>query len=354
MNLRTIQPIVDERYPMLTIEQIQSKVAQNEAVVLGDPVLARVRTPLCDTFYPLGFPFEIETNCEEVLIAAAASWQGFVKLFDTPPLRLRVVVREGGQSRECPPEPICKVQHHLFSNIADAENFSICDLRQGFGSIWLSEAAIQHKSYLRYFFIEAAVYGLLVTSHATAIHAACVERAGCGILLCGDSGAGKSSLAYACARAGWTYVTDDGCFIVNEREDRLVVGNCNIARFRPSAEELFPELSGRPVTKRMRAGKPSIELKLTAVRNIVISPTSHVNHVVFLNRSSGGRQELVPFSTDVARYFMQQVLFSPEPTRTIQSAMIDRLLCAGAMELRYNDMNWAIDRLARLADEGRW
>ncbi len=353
MSSRAATQISDERYPMLTMEQIKKACARQEPVILGDPVLARATLRLRDTFYPLGFPVEIVTNSEEVLTAAAASWHGFAKLFETPPLQLSVVVREG-RSSECPPAPVCRAQQHLFANIADTENFTLADLSQGFSTTWLTEAAVENRSYLRYFFLEGTAMCLLSTSHTTAIHAACVERAGSGILLCGDSGAGKSSLAYACARAGWTYITDDGCYMVNGRDDRLVVGNCNQARFRPSASELFSELKGRAITQRMQAGKPSIEIKTTALCNIATSPTSHVNHVVFLNRRSGTRQELVPFPTDVARYFMQQVLISPIPTLKIQTAMIDSLLSAGAMELRYSDLNWAVDRLARLAEEGRW
>jgi hypothetical protein len=342
---------------MLTLQQIQSACAHKEPVVLGDPVLARASMPLRDTFYPLGFPLEIETNSEAVLTAAAASWHGFEKLFDVAPHRLRVGVREDRGKKdhwECPPAPTCRVQQHLISNIADAENFAICDLTHGFGSIWLTDAAVAHKNYMRYCFLESAAMSLLATSHATPVHAACVELAGSGILLCGDSGAGKTSLSYACARAGWTYITDDASFLVNHRDDRLVVGNCNQARFRPSAAELFAELQGREVTQRALIGKPSIELKTTALRNITTSSTSHVNHVVFLNRRGGARQELVPFPVDVARYFMLQVLYSPRAALEIQTEMIDRLLSGGALELRYSDANWAIDRLARLAQEGRW
>ena len=99
--------------------------------------------------------------------------------------------------------------------------------------MWLTTAAVAHRNYMRYFFLEGPAQGHISTSHTTAIHAACVELEGTGILLCGDSGAGKSSLAYSSARAGWTYITDDGSYLVNNRTDRLVVGNCNLVRFRP-------------------------------------------------------------------------------------------------------------------------
>lgn len=336
---------------MLTIEAIQDAYARSAPVELADPSWARFPMPLRQTFYPLGFPVQVETNREEVLFGAAARWQGFVKLFDTEPLLLRVGVSES-DSTACPPLPRCRVQRHLWSNIADAENYSVTDFTQRFSSIWITEAALAHNNYFNYFFLESAAMSLLATSYTTAIHGACIERNGCGILLCGDSGAGKTTLAYACARAGWTYITDDGSYLVNNRHDRLVVGNCNLARFRPSAVDLFSELNGHNVIQRSDVGKPSIELDMHPLRNIRSAFTSHVNHVVFLNRRKAHRQELVSFPTEVARYFMLQVLFSPRETRKTQAAMIDNLLADGALELRYNQLDWAVDRLAKLAERG--
>jgi len=338
---------------MLTIEEIRTACARSEPVHLGDPVLAQFPMPLREMFYQLGFPLLIETHCKEVLHSAAVSWQGFTRLFDTPPISIRVGV-SAGTSAQCPPTPTCRVQHHLATNIADAENFSIVDLSRHCAHIWLTEAAVADRSYLRYFFLESVAMALLATSYATAIHAACVERKGCGILLCGDSGAGKTSLSYACARAGWTFVSDDASFLINNRTDRLVVGNCNQARFRPSAVELFSELTGKEIVQRAQVGKPSIELNLQPLGNISSSFTSRINHVVFLNRRNVVRQELVEFPTEVARYSMEQVLFSMPATRQVQSAMIEHLLDAGALELRYSRFEWAIGRLDQLAERGRY
>jgi hypothetical protein len=73
---------------------------------------------------------------------------------------------------------------------------------------------------------------------------------------------------------------------------------------------------------------------------------------VFLNRRDVKRQELAPFSSEVARYFMLQILYGLPDTIKVQSAMIDRVLGAGALELRYSSLDWAIERLGRLAVEG--
>jgi len=336
---------------MLTIEEIQDAWERSAPIELADPYLARVCMPHRQAFYPLGFPVQIETNSKEVLHCAAANWQGFDKLFDVEPMVIRVGVRKS-DSTECPRAPFPRVQRHLITNIADGENYAVTDLNRRFSSIWITEAALAHRSYVGYFFLESAAMALISTSYATAVHAACIERDGCGILLCGDSGAGKTTLAYACARNGWTYITDDGSYLVNNRDDRLVVGNCHQARFRPAATALFPELQGRGAMQRAQTGKPSIELELQSRPCITTSFTSRINHVVFLNRRNVHRQELTRFPTEVARYFMLQVLFSPPEIRKQQIAMIDHLLDDGALELRYTNLEWAVGRLAQLAERG--
>jgi hypothetical protein len=337
---------------MLTIEDIRTACERSEPIVLGDPMSARVELSFNQTFYPLGFPLEVETNSEEILTAVAESWHGFVKLFDTPPFRFRVFVHESSSS-DCPPRPTPRIQEHLASSIADRDNFSISDFAQGISTIWLSTAALAHRSYLRYFFLESAALLQISASYTTPIHAACVDLEGCGVLLCGDSGAGKSTLSYACAQAGWTYVTDDASYLLNSRQDRLVVGNCNQARFRPTAQQFFPELTDREITRRGEVGKPSIELRTTSMRHIATSHLSRVNYVVFLNRREVKRQELIPFPVKVARHSMLQRLFSLPETMRTQRSMIDRLLSSGALELRYNDLGWAVGRLGRLAVEGK-
>ena len=340
------------RVTMLSIEQIQTACSRSEPVILGDPLSRLTELPLQATYYPFGFPVEIATNSEDILRTAENSWKDFHKLFETQPIQLRVAITEG-HSSTCPPAPLCKVQRNLLSNIADSENFAVCDIAQSFSFLSLTKAAVAHDTYLRFYFLEAAVLCHLATRYATPIHSGCVELNGSGILICGDSGAGKSTLSYACAQAGWTYITDDGSYLINDRKDRLIVGNCNQARFRPSSAMFFPELDGHEVTRRAEDGKPSIELSTAPFEHITRSHTAHIEHVIFLNRREPKCQELVPFSRDVARYFMRQPLFSTPEMMEIQIAAIERLLAANVLELRYQNLEWGVERLTRLITEGR-
>jgi predicted ATPase len=337
---------------MLNIEQIEAACRQSEPVVLADRVATRIQLPLQATFYPLGFPVQVATNSQEVLDSAAQAWAAFGKLFNTEPIQLRVAVTRDGSSRRLP-APVCRVQQQLLSHVADRDNFAICDLAHGFCFLSLTEAAVEDSTYLRFYFLEAAALCQIAARYATPIHGACVELDGSGVLLCGDSGAGKSTLAYACARAGWTYITDDASYVINDRHDRMVVGNSNQARFRPSAADFFSELAGREITRRGEAGKPTIEFSTPPFSDIIRSHISQIEYIVFLNRRDVTRPGLHPFSREVARYFMQQPLLIMLEDLERQDAVIDRLLGAEVLELRYEDLEWAIERLTTLVTERR-
>ena len=335
---------------LLTTEQLKSAWLRGEQMEIGDPTLAHTPLSLSETFYPLGFPVTVFTNCDEVLTCAAESWGSFTELFDTEPVRINVGVAST-DSHMCPPTPVCRVRDHLITNIADGENFAISDHSLGYALVWITTAALNHRDYFRYFFLESCAMGGISGRSATGIHGACVSRNGAGILLCGDSGAGKTTLSYACARAGFTYITDDGSYLLHGRDDRLVVGNCRQLRFRPTAEALFPELRGHDIMERAGVGKPSVELSTLDLARITTSSTALVQNIVFLKRNVPA-QELAPFPKPVARmYMMQQILCMPFVAQ-IHSEAIDNLLRVGVYELRYNDLDWAVERLETLAREG--
>jgi len=174
---------------------------------------------------------------------------------------------------------------------------------------------------------------------------------GRGVLLCGDSGAGKSTLSYACAHSGWTYICDDGSYVLNGGTGRIASGNCYQVRFRPSAADYFPEIEGLKMMPRA-AGKPSVEMHTSMVPELNCAQTTQVDFIVFLNRRAEGRATLAPCRKDVARQYIQQLLYGSEKILGPQYETIERLLAAEVFELRYRDLSWAVDRLRRMVREG--
>ncbi len=340
----------------MTIREIEAACDASQPLDFTRPKREAPELTLKGMFYPLGFPAEVRTNSPEVLKLAAEIWCDFEKLFDTEPVRIDVHVTEGGStecgSTECPPMPVYRFFMPLFMAVADAENYSICDLEQNWTRMLLTSEALRHKLYARTLFLAAAPGPHLVVRHITPIHAGCVALDGRGVLLCGDSGAGKSTLSYACARAGWTYISDDGSFLMNFGRERVVMGDCHKVRFRPTAVELFPEIEGHAITPRL-VGKPSIELPTSLFPRMKCARTAQVDFIVFLNRTSGGPPELLPYRKDVARHSMRQTLYGTQKSLAVGYPVIERLLTADVLELRYTDLDWAIDRLQSLVREGR-
>jgi hypothetical protein len=338
----------------LTIDDIQAACDRGEQLDFSRHALEIPKPTLCEMFFPFGFAIELCTNSEAILSEARQLWSGFEKRFDNRPIRVDVHVVEDADARtseQCPPAPMARMTMPILYNVADANNYSVANLDEGWTRIVMARATEKHRNYVGYFFLGAAPLCHIASQHATPVHAGCVSFKGRGMLLCGDSGAGKSSLSYACARAGWAYTTDDASYLLQGDGDVTIIGNCRQVRFRPSAGELFPEIAGLEITPRA-AGKPSLEMPTTNLPWMNCVPTASVNYMIFLNRSAGGPQDLVPFSRKVARYYMRQVLFGSAAALARQYCNIERLLTAEVLELRYNDLDWAVQRLQKLAEEG--
>jgi hypothetical protein len=298
----------------------------------------------------MGFTANISTNCETIIAAAESAWGKFQKTRSEPAVELRLAVSES-LTGERPPVRMPRGQGHLVSFIHDAENFAICDLRAGFGYGWLTDAVACDESYVRYHFVENCVLILLAGLYMTPVHAACVSLSGQGVLLCGNSGAGKTTLAYACAKRGWTYACDDSAHLIRGSEDRIIVANPYQIRFRAHAMSLFPELAGNLPFERPN-GKPSIELD-TAPLHLATARETAVDYLVFLNRTTTDWQRLSKYDRDAAYASLSQVVcYGDESLRDEMRSSLDRLLTAPVFELYYHDLTWAEQRLRSLVENG--
>lgn len=331
---------------MMTVEEMESICSvQSEPAFLRDP-LEIPELALSGTFYPMGFPLEVRTNADEVLELVRLAWSESSQRYDVMPMLCEVYVAEGGPE-ECPPSPSYRFHAPILSSIADAQHYTLIDMEQKKTYISITRGSLQHPLYLQYFYLMMP----LCTLPVRAFHAACVARNGRGILLCGDPGAGKSTLSYACARAGWDYISDDACLLLDGPQ-RRVAGNCNLVRFRPSAAEFFPEVRGLDLTPRA-SGKPSIELSTLPMANLKRCFETNIDFIVFLNRKHSGSAQLLPYSKDVARLYLQQGIYGSIAEKNSHADDVEKMLRVDVLELRYNSLEWAIQRLEALVDDGK-
>jgi hypothetical protein len=241
------------------------------------------RLPLTGTFYPLGFRLDIATNSSDVIEAARESWAAQSPEFEDDPLTMRVVVEPGGPLSQ---DATHSKQGHLYSIVSDSHNFAHVDLDTNFAFVRITQATASDHSWLRWFFIESLAYMMLCQRHVVMVHAGCVARNGSGVLLCGPSTAGKSTLSYACARAGWTWIADDCTCLLPDSADRTAIGRSRQARFRLDAPQLFPELEGY-IARARPTGKIGIEVPLNELPHIRTAARTPIGALTFLERAPG-------------------------------------------------------------------
>jgi hypothetical protein len=89
------------------------------------------------------------------------------------------------------------------------------------------------------------------TPHLLTLHAAALQRDGGPLLLVGPSGAGKTTLSIALARAGWRFGSDEIVLLGRDQDLRaLPLPPCVKASSFPLIESWFPELRRAPEHER--------------------------------------------------------------------------------------------------------
>lgn len=336
-----------------------------------DPLYYFVDFPFRGDLYPLGLPVEISTNSMGVIAAAQESWGPFPQLLSAKKVHVRVGVAASGP-QELPKPPILRAQRGLITILSDAENFGVCDVLAGFAYGWVTPATASDSSFFRYHFLELMTGLLLAPVHFAIIHAACVALDGHGVLLCGHSEAGKSTLSFACAQRGWTFVSDDASHVPLRNSGRMIIGSPLYLRLREDAPALFPQLRDRSLILRQN-GEFGFEIPTSTLAGIRTAFTSKVDHVVFLNRNAAAPTKLSVFPKAEARRRLEEVLkytFACKPNPGIagnqaeealynpevlqeQKASIGEILGAEVHELSYSSLHPAIDCLESLVRNGK-
>jgi hypothetical protein len=312
---------------------------------VSEPLQHEIDLPFRRVYHPYGFQLNLASNSREVLDAAEENWGVYEEEYDDPELTVRIVVQPGS---ELSAPPAHGSQDHLYSLIASRWNYALMDFDALLAYASVTEKTIADRGWFRWFYLDAIAGITLAQRHAAPMHAACVERNGVGVLLCGTSGMGKSTLAYACARAGWTYIADDASILPQNHAGCAVTGKPHQARLREDAARLFPELEGY-ATRARPTGKLSIEVPMASLPGIRTAVRCEVSRVVFLDRGRSVGSERMGVESALEQ-LMQYSRAYGAATQARHERALRRLLRAPAYQLRYERLRDAMEALEGLTD----
>jgi hypothetical protein len=253
----------------------------------------RTRLPL------LGGRFQFESDSRQLLQLVTDTYAGLPRQRlspDAAPFRvmLRLTSREPPHSsREPPSITTLAGPGTMLCAIMDAANFTILSPSERTALIVLARDRLSHPYQVRYELLEFAVFTLASRAQGLVpLHAACVGRAGRGLLLMGSSGAGKSTVALHCLLQGLEFLAEDAVFV--RPAQLMATGVANFIHVRPDSLALLDDAALRarirksPVIRR-RSGVQKFEVDLRQLGHRLAAAPLGIEAIVFLSARQAGR-----------------------------------------------------------------
>jgi hypothetical protein len=262
------------------------------------------------------------------------------KLSKAPP-RIRVRVAPAPRARRlvlADPEPIEMLSGAgLLCGTTSSSDFAVLSSDHQSGLIVVSRDRIRFPYHTRYELIEFAVFTLAARAQGLMpLHGACVGHEGRGLLLFGDSGAGKSTASLHCLLRGMDFLAEDSVFVTPDT--MLATGIANFLHVRCDSLHSLPAPSAAVIRRspiiRRRSGVEKFEVDLRRTQFRLAASPVKVAGVVFISAQPARRGVLLtPLRANeaLARFKKSQSYAVNQPGWT---TFRERIAAAPAFELR--------------------
>lgn len=212
-------------------------------------LLESVTLPLQTRFSIAGASCGVSTNSAAIL-AQLSRWPGVASQGE-PDFQVSVLeLAEGGQADGFSEMHFRGMKHFVFALFGDGNRF-VLDLRRRQASGMVSPKMARDAKFWHGTFFPIVVGILGATFGLVPLHCACLELDGEGLLIAGNAGAGKSTLALALVEQGFSFASDEWTYVL-ARDGELTLHTLgDPAKLLPDAGRFFPELRQLPLQTAM-------------------------------------------------------------------------------------------------------
>jgi len=306
-----------------------------DGMTTTDFLKREVHTPLCETFVVAGAAAEIRTNSESILAIAE---QCFPRLQARPSvceLRMRLWADQDGASRPPWPLPYFRGLGRLIFGGFDSESSVIIDLASRRISGRFSTAMAADDHYWKRVIFPRLITGVGPAIAVTELHCACLSWNGCGLVLFGVPGAGKSTLALALARHGFSLLSEDWTYFSRCDADLAAWGLPSGVKLLPDTIRHFPELAEFETSIGLN-GEESYQMQPERDFGISLAHCCRPKWLVLLDREEKAVFDISMMSSDqAAEILCRDLLAQSAKVFDQQRRMVQRLVANGCWRLRF-------------------
>lgn len=241
----------------------------------------------------------------------------------TPAMLLDVHITSAADARE-------PVHFRGMGHVVIAEygaNVLLVDLARNIVHAWITEAAARDRALWSEQWVPLIVGIAGLAAGVLPLHSACVVKNGRGLLIAGESMAGKSTFSVAMAQQGFHLLSDDWTYIHRDESSLVACGFDVPVKLLPDAVAFFPELHtlepARTLNGEVAYTAPASHLGITAAQDCEIAA------MLFLHRTPSASPSFIRADAGFARSYVQNsVERLPSGLRELQLAreqLIDRI-----------------------------
>jgi hypothetical protein len=267
----------------------------------ADPFQERVPAAFRMRMQLLGSEFEFECGSSELRRLVDWAYHDLPRhklSAVVPRLRVRIALapRARPRSRTAPLRIETLSGAGLLCGTTSAADFAVLSPGDRSALVVVSQEMLRFEYYTRYELIEFAVFTLAARAQGLIpLHGACVGAAGRGLLLIGDSGAGKSTASLHCLLRGMDFLTEDSAFVAPD--SMLATGVANFLHIRCDSLDSVPASSAAVIRRspviRRRSGVEKFEVDLRRPQFRLAPGPLSVAAVVFISPQAARRGVLL-------------------------------------------------------------